>query len=181
MDTIYPLLHNTYVMLGSHTFQNIPINHFSCIYTYTQIHGVHWVSLVCQMVCGVVTCWSQFWSHHCCVCAVLSKFICHYLGDSYCDTISVTCSNLLCDYVQYYTAINIIQFKSRVILTHQIPVKYTLDFPILQHYPPSVPRSLSKRNPTDGFAFAWGRNSPDCLSQLVFYRHYRDFMPFNST
>lgn len=42
----------------------------------------------------------------------------------------------------------------------------------------SMPKSLSKNNPTDEFAFAQGRNNPDCLLQHSFHVHYRNFILF---
>lgn len=52
----------------------------------------------------------------------------------------------------------------------------------LAHPPalPSVPRSLSKNSTTDEFAFAQGRNNPNCFLQHIFHVHYRNFIPFYS-
>ena len=104
------------------------------------------------------------------------------LGDAYCNTIDMAYSHHGSDDIQCHIAINIMQFNLLAILTqNQIPWRYTSDFPILPHHPPSAPRSLSKSNPTDGFASARGRNNPDCLPQHIFYVHYRDFIPIYST
>ena len=108
-----------------------------------------------------ISCWSQFSYYHCCtllgfvnihssliwVTLTAIAFIWHIATNGSDDT-------------QYYIAINIILFKLLAILTqYQIPLRYTSDFPILLHHPPSAPRSLSKTNPTDGFAFAHGRTN----------------------
>lgn len=44
-----------------------------------------------------------------------------------------------------------------------MPLGYTTDIPILLHYPPHAPRSLSKSSPTDRLAFAW---NPENLGKL---------------
>jgi len=89
------------------------------------------------------------------------------LDNSYYDTTGTTHNNYNSDNRQWqgYLTINFIQFIYlwTIITQNQIPMRYTSDFPILPHYPPGTPRSLSKSNPTDGFAFAWGRTNPNCL------------------
>jgi len=77
--------------------------------------------------------------------------------DSYCNTIDMAYSNYSTDGIPRhgYLEINVKQFNLLSSLTqNQIHMKYTLNFPILPHHPPSIPRSLSKSNPADGFAFA---------------------------
>ena len=79
------------------------------------------------------------------------------LGDSYCNTIDVAYGNCSNDDIQWlqYSSMYIIHFNSLAILTQdQTPLRHTLNFPILPHHPPSAPRSWSKSNPVDGFAFA---------------------------
>lgn len=44
----------------------------------------------------------------------------------------------------------------------------------------SVPKSSSKNNLIDEFAFAQGRNNPDCLPQHSLHMHYRNFILFYS-
>ena len=67
----------------------------------------------------------------------------------------------------YNVAINM-QFKLLAVLTqHQIPLRYAMDGPILPHYPPCAPMSLSKSNPMNRLVFAQSRNNPDCLAQRV--------------
>jgi len=88
------------------------------------------------------------------------------LDGSYCNTIDTAYSSYSTDDIlwQGYLANNIIQFNLLAILTqNQIPLRYTPEFSILPHYPPGTPRPLSKSNPTDGSAVAWGRTNPDCL------------------
>jgi len=83
----------------------------------------------------------------------------------------LTVTSLIChvtinrsDGMQYYIPINIIQFKLLSILTeNHIPLRYTSDFLILLHHPPSALRSLSKSHPTAGLAFACGGTNPDWL------------------
>lgn len=80
-----------------------------------------------------------------------------YLGDSYCNTTDMAYSNCSSDDTQWqgYIAVNIVQFYLFAILTqNQIPLNYTLDFPVLLHHPRSAPRSLRKSSAADGFAFA---------------------------
>jgi len=79
------------------------------------------------------------------------------LSDSYCNIFDMAYSNYSTEGIQWqgYIAINIMRFNSLTILTkNQIPIRYTSDFPILPHQPPSAPRSLSKSSPMDGSAFA---------------------------
>lgn len=102
------------------------------------------------------------------------------LGDSCCHTIDMAYSNHSRDDIQHYIAISITQFKFWAILTqYQIPLRYILNFPNLSRYP-STPRSLSKSNPSDGFTFVWGRNNPECLSQLVLTLCWLTRWPFLS-
>jgi len=79
------------------------------------------------------------------------------MDDFYCDGVDMAYSNYSSDDIQWqgYLTSNIIQFNLLAVLTqNQIPMKYTLDFPILAHYPPNASRSLRKSNPMGGFAFA---------------------------
>lgn len=91
------------------------------------------------------------------------------LSDSYCNIIAMTYSNYSSDDIQWqdYIAINIIQFNSLAILAwSQIPLRYTLDFPILLHHPPSSPRSLDKSNRMGGFYLCLRQDEPR-LSGLI--------------
>lgn len=85
------------------------------------------------------------------------------------------------DNTQHYVPTNFIQLNLLAVLARdQIALRHTLAFPILQH-PQSGLRSLSKRNPIDGSAFAWGRNNSDCFLQHILYVHCRNFIPFYCT
>lgn len=106
-----------------------------------------------------------------------SSLIC----DPYCNPIDVAYNSHSSDDMRNCTAINIVQIKSFAVpAQHQIPPRHTSAFPILPHYPPSAPRSLSKTKPTDGSALAQGRSSPDCLPQHALYVHCKDLIPFYS-
>jgi len=106
------------------------------------------------------------------------------LDDSYCNTIDKAYSNYSSDDIQWqsYLAANIIQFHFLAILTqNQIPLRYTSEFPILLHHPPSAPRSLSKSNPVDSRTFAQGGTNPGSLPSHTLHVHYGGFIPFYST
>ena len=78
-------------------------------------------------------------------------------SNSYCNTIDIAYHKRDNDDIQRqdYIAINVVEFSPLAVLTqNQMPLRHTSDFPILPHHPPSAPRSLSKSNPTTGFAFA---------------------------
>ncbi|CAM9926990.1 unnamed protein product, partial [Bubo scandiacus] len=75
-----------------------------------------------------------------------------------------------------------VQYNSRCVFTHnQVPLWYASDLSILLHHPSGAPRSLSKNNPVDGFAFARRRTNPDHFSQQVPHAHRRDFIPIYNT
>lgn len=65
------------------------------------------------------------------------------------------------------------------ITQNQVSLGHTLYFAILPHYPQSACKCLSKRNRTNGFAFAWSRNDPGCFPQHIFHMLYRKFVPFH--
>lgn len=128
--------------------------------------------------CWIAAWWSLLWSHHRCTSLIpsllhlsgsLQDSLFISMGNSYCNTMDMTCSSCNSGDIQHRVTSSITQFKSQAVFTQdQILLRYTSEFPILPHYPPSTPMSLSKSHLTDGFAFAWGRNYPGCLPQHIF-------------
>lgn len=121
--------------------------------------------------CWIFVCWSQFWFCHCSACPVTSKCILNIAveGELGSDPQSMRCpvqswAGSWCRgaNTQHFTAI---VHHTMHWLFNEINAQTRLAHPPVLT---SVPNSLSKNNPTDEFAFAQGRNNPDCLPSTVF-------------